>query len=131
LITKLNNVKLTIISLKEFLPQVGSKKYLYDIVDNRIIFDNGDLYNQNIDFIITEDYDLMLGFGHYKLNKKDKTLLMAGEMIVDDYGRIKYINNNSGHYQPSKKEFKNFVKEIKNKHRKLLAKKLIYDIKIW
>lgn len=112
------------INLKENLPQVGSKVYRYDIVNNRIkLYD--DVNNKKIDFIVNIDNELLFGFGHFRLNKKEEKLIMAGEVIISD-GKITYMNNNSGHYQPSVIEFENFLKLFKEKYLNIMSD----DIKI-
>lgn len=96
------------IKLKEKLPQVGSKHYFYKIEDQRIIIDQN-LHNKKIDFIFDENLNLKLGKGHYKLNNKKDCLLMAGEIIINENGKIIYISNDSGHYQPNQDELECFI----------------------
>jgi hypothetical protein len=97
--------------LKEFLPQVGSKTYDFEIIEDSInIIDEA--INRKIDFVVNNDNELLFGFGHFKLNKKCRELIMAGEMIINEDGKITYINNNSGHYKPNRNEFNLFIKEF-------------------
>jgi hypothetical protein len=124
-------MNLTTIYLKEFLPQVGSKKYFYDIVNGVLFLAEIEVYNKNIDFIVTDENELLLGIGHFKLNKKCKSLLMAGELIISSEGKIKYANNNSGHYKPSHDEFMGFIEELKRTCGYLLDENFEYDIKNW
>lgn len=97
-----------LVTLKEKLPQVGSKFFDY-IIDMDRIFLSSNQYNQKIDFIVDIDGNLKFGIGHYKLNNKKETLLMAGDLIINENGKINQISNDSGHYQPNPVEFIKFI----------------------
>lgn len=122
------DMKLNKINVKLPVPQVGSKKYNYFLDKNRITFIDDQPYNQKIDYIINDDSLLLFGKGHFKLNEKKDSLLMAGEIIINKKGKITYINNNSGHYQPTEEEFKSFFNELKDNYQELLIKKFKYEI---
>lgn len=97
------------VQIKERLPQVGSKSYQFEIISSKFIIDQN-LYNKKIDFIIDDNLNLKFGIGHYKLNNKNETLIMAGNLIINNNGKISYISNDSGHYQPNHDQFKIFLK---------------------
>lgn len=94
------------------VPQVGSKKFDYDVVDNKFVFhvppDTEELY----DFVITFDGQLLIGVGHYKLAKKADMIKGAGSLKINDEGKISYINNTSGHYRPSKMQLEEIAKVL-------------------
>jgi hypothetical protein len=92
---------LPIISLNDAnrLPQVGSyvTEYLFDNDNYFTDFDNSKIY----DYIINDNYDMIIGRGHYKMNKKKDSLISAGRVRINK--KIVYIDNDSGHYNPSEK----------------------------
>lgn len=91
-----------LIKLKYDLPQVGSKVIYYNSIMD---LEEDTLY----DFIIDKNGDLLIGKGHYKLNNKNTELYYAGKLMrVND--KIIYIDNDSGHYEPT---YKNLI-DIKN-----------------
>jgi len=97
--------KLSKIKGKLLVPQVGSSKIDYttlsEITDNKLY-----------DFIVNNNGELLIGRGHYKLNKKQEELYFAGRLKIVS-GIITYIDNDSGHYIPSKKELIDFCNAIK------------------
>lgn len=98
----------TPIQLVENLPQVGSFIVdIYNINKSEIIIDNN-YSDERIDYLINIDGEFILGYGHYKLSKKNKHIIMGGELTINSNGKIIYINNNSGHYQPSDDKFNEF-----------------------
>ena len=86
------------------IPQVGYKIYEYSITEDSILIEDGIM-----DFIITIDGDLLLGNGHFKLNKKQHYLLFAGKLGIEN-GKITYIDNDSGHYIPTVEESIKFLR---------------------
>ena len=82
--------------LVEHLPQVGSKKYVYKFENGLFVLENN--FSEPIDYIINNDGEFLIGVGHYKLNKKGESLISAGRVMID--GKITYIDNDSGHYNP-------------------------------
>ena len=86
--------KLELVEIKFNLPQVGSKKIEY-----KSFFDVND---EVFDFVIDENGEILIGIGHYKLNKKSNKLYFAGRLKIKD-GLIYYVDNDSGHYSPSEK----------------------------
>ena len=109
------------IKLKLNLPQVKSSIINYNIIDGKIIgLDDDRLY----DFIINIDGDLIIGKNHTKLSNKSKYVLFAGEIKLKD-GKIYYINNNSGHYQPNLLETMKFILYFKTYN--ILSKNLIVE----
>ena len=92
-----------VISIKLNVPQVGSFK-----IDYATLFDVDD--DVLFDFVIDLKGDVIIGKGHYKLNKKQSQLYFAGRLKVKS-GKISYIDNDSGHYIPTDFETKK-VKEM-------------------
>ena len=67
------------IYLPQHLPQCGSKYIEYTFDENFIMLN---IYkNKFIDFVIDADYNLLLGQGHYKLNKKRDFLYLWLEKL--------------------------------------------------
>lgn len=89
-------------------PQVGSKNILFDIIDDRIISDNIKPYCL-YDYVITNECEFLIGLQHYKMSKKSKVIKTSGELKIDDNGKIIYLNNESGHYIPTKELLKKVV----------------------
>ena len=105
--------ELSTIYLKHYVPQVGSKMFDSILFNNKIKILTTDIVNEiNIDYIIDDDYNLLLGIGHFKLNKKKNTLKMAGTLKLNNEGKIMYIDNNSGHYEPDNQKFNLFLTKI-------------------
>ena len=98
------------IKLKQKIPQVGSKIYKYEIIENTI---KCDFEKTLVDFIITVDGILKFGYGHYKLSNKAEYVKYAGRAKIVN-GKIIYIDTDSGHYVPTEEEMIN-AKEILNK----------------
>ncbi len=99
----LDITKLSLIRVKNPVPQVGYKNYSYSIDNDSILIEDGVM-----DFIINKEGDLLLGNGHYKLNKKEKELIFAGKVGIES-GKITYIDNDSGHYAPTLDESIKFL----------------------
>lgn len=94
---------LDLITIKFNVPQVGFEK-----VEYKTLLDVEDtLY----DFIINENGELMIGRGHYKLNRKSHKLYFAGRLKIRN-GLIYYIDNDSGHYVPQEKDLNNICKAM-------------------
>lgn len=83
------------------LPQVGSKRFDFEIKDGAIISDQIEP-NKRYDYAITTDGKMIIGSQHYKMTKKADNLKTAGEIEIDENGKISYLNNESGHYKPGK-----------------------------
>lgn len=91
--------KIPPLKLLEKLPQVGTSKIPFCFNSDKNTFSINESFIEPIDYIINSNYELLLGIGHYKLNKKKEELVSAGRMIIDK--KIIYIDNDSGHYPPS------------------------------
>lgn len=83
------------------LPQVGSKRYRFDIIDSKIVSDEL-LPDTLYDYVITTSGELIIGSQHYRMSKKSKQIKVSGELKINREGKISYLNNESGHYKPSK-----------------------------
>lgn len=85
----------------------------YKIIDKYILFHNSSYYGQLLDFIIDQNYKLILGDFHLYLADNSEWVYGAGRMRINTNGIICYIDNWSGHYQPSVEEFELICKYIK------------------
>lgn len=92
------------IVIKLILPQVGSRQILYQSFL--------DITDELLDFIINKEGELLIGRGHYKLNKKNEKLYFAGRLKIKN-GLIYYIDNDSGHYSPSHKDLDDIYNVMK------------------
>lgn len=103
------------ISAKMDIPNIGTKVYRDIEVDNDKISINSDDIkpHKKYDFVILGDGTMLIGYGHYKLSNRANTIKAAGELMLDDYGKIVYLNNESGHYEPTVEN----LKDIENKFR--------------
>jgi hypothetical protein len=48
------------------------------------------------------------------LSKKAEIIKAAGEIKIDDNGKIIYINNESGHYEPTSNDLYSIVAKFKS-----------------
>ena len=97
------------------LPQVGSKNYDFEIKDGRIVSDQLQP-NTRYDYAITTNGNMIIGSQHYKMTKKADNLKTAGEMEIDENGKISYLNNESGHYKPGKDLLRSVIEIFKKKN---------------
>lgn len=73
------------------------------VVDGRITLGAGRQIPRDVDFVITQEGKLVLGRKHTTLaNGQD--VLAAGRLKLTGDGRVRLINNLSGHYQPTVSE---------------------------
>jgi len=101
------------VKLKFYVPQVGCDKFNFIFNNNVFEFMNKNIIDHKIDFVVNNNYEILLGIGHFKLNNKESDLKMAGTVIINEIGRITYMDNDSGHYEPNKLLFNIFVKKLK------------------
>ena len=93
-----------LIDMKLNVPQIRTKIFNYESLSD---LDEDYLY----DFIIDKNGNLKIGQGHYKLNNKEKYLYFAGRLKIKN-NKIYYIDNDSGHFCPSKEEMLNIIKSL-------------------
>lgn len=99
------------------LPSSEGKLIKVDIQDQKInIVDSEFKPNEIYDFVVLEDGTLMIGFSHYKLAGKSEYVKAAGELSVNEKGKINYLNNESGHYKPTKEDLLRIVQKFKEKN---------------
>ena len=119
--------KINVNGKKIVLPSVGLKtKYKTEIINDiievlSIEFD----YNEKYDYIVMSDGTLIIGISHYNLSNKSEVVKSAGELMINENGKIKYLNNNSGHYKPSTQHLQKFVKILSDNN--LLSQDVIVD----
>lgn len=66
------------------------------------------------DFIITMEGELRIGRGHAHLSDDAAQLRGAGEIRLNENGKIVGINGNSGHYTPSSSEVQMIEQFLRN-----------------
>jgi len=99
------------LDLDSYTPAVGSKKFNSELKDNSVkILDDEFKPYELYDFVVTVDGELIIGISHFKLSKKAGKIKAAGELKIDDNGKIIYLNNESGHYKPTKKHLEEIHK---------------------
>ncbi len=95
------------IAAKSDAVQNAGKALNFTVDKGSIIFKNGDNKAGFYDFVITEGGELRIGNGHFALSDQGQTGVKgAGEIYVNESGKIGLINNNSGHYQPNQEQLK-------------------------
>jgi hypothetical protein len=107
-----NNILKSFLSLediyaKSYLPQVGSRRYKFYILNNKIISDEIP-DNVLVDYIVLPNGGFIIGKEHYKMSDKAQVVKAAGEIKILN-GKIIYISNESGHYQTTKEELTRIV----------------------
>lgn len=74
-----------------------------------------ELINENVDFVITKNGELILGDGHHFMSNRAKSVIAAGELEIEK-GVLKRVSNQSGHYQPSedvlRTKFLSYLKDL-------------------
>ena len=65
------------------------------------------------DFVVTNEGKFLLGKGHYNLSGGANNVKAAGQIQMWE-GKVKNINNASGHYQPTAVEARNFGEILKS-----------------
>lgn len=79
---------------------VDGKILDYTVENGKIKGING--INQ-VDFVITQDGDFIIGNKHHFLGQ-GQDVLAAGQLKINGQGQIKRIDNLSGHYRPTVSE---------------------------
>lgn len=101
------------ITLKTPAPQLG-RGYETKIENDKIIvLSDKFVPNKLYDYIIDVNGDLYVGKGHYKIAKKADKIKGAGEIKVNKEGKVTYLNNVSGHYEPTKQDLDNIANKFK------------------
>lgn len=76
------------------------------IIDSRNIYPSYEgCFNKNLDYILDINQRLHIGLSHYYLIKNAPMVLGAGSLKINKSGKVYYIDNKSGHYQPTKEQF--------------------------
>lgn len=102
------------ISLKTNAPQVSRGRFKADIVDDKItVFSDDFKPNTKYDYVVDVNGDILIGDGHYKLASKADNVKAAGEIMIDNNGKVIYLNNESGHYEPSKEDLQAIADKFK------------------
>lgn len=79
-------------------------KIKYRILNKKIIL-NKKHANKLLDFIIDEKFNIVLGHYHLYLSNNKDYVYGAGRIMIDELGFVSYLDNHSGHYKPSYKDF--------------------------
>ncbi len=95
------------------------RNFEFEIIDNKILFKNfEDIAKSNfinsstdlfLDFVITKNKDLRIGYKHYYLSNESSFVYGAGRLHINSSGEILNIDNYSGHYHANKKDLMNSV----------------------
>lgn len=116
------------LQLKTQAPQVGKQKYRTSVENEKInVLDNKFLPNHKYDYVVDLDGEIHIGDGHYKLASKATAIKAAGEIIIDSNGKVVYLNNESGHYEPSKEDLLAIADKFKEL--KIASPEIQIDIK--
>ncbi len=82
------------------------------VSNGRVTFVGNRQVPNQVDFVITTDKKLIIGKKHHFLgNRKD--VLAAGMMKITGSGKIRRIDNLSGHYAPTVEEAMQFPKLLR------------------
>jgi hypothetical protein len=103
-----------LITAKLTSPNLKFGKLQFKIVDGKIIFKKKQKFPLAVEFVLNENGDLVLGEGHYFLSGEKPYLKGAGQMIIDENGKIDLINSYSGHYRPNKDELLTQAKNLRS-----------------
>ena len=103
------------ISLKTNAPQINrTGRFDTEVLNGKVkVLDTRFEPFKLYDYIIDTAGNLIVGGGHYKLSSKAGTIKAAGELKIDNNGKIIYINNESGHYEPSGTDLYSIAKKLK------------------
>lgn len=113
LLEKIDVSGLEDITLKTPAPQLG-KRFQANIEKDKIeVSDDNFIPNKMYDYVIDIDGELFIGTGHYKLAKKADKIKAAGEIKINKNGKVTYLNNESGHYEPTKKDLDNITAKFR------------------
>ncbi|WP_160143455.1 LamG-like jellyroll fold domain-containing protein [Chryseolinea soli] len=82
----------------------NGKVFAFTIKDGKIKFADKNNGKGLYDFVITEKGEFKIGRGHYTLSGEAASVKGAGQIHIDSDGKIDYIDDYSGHYQPNKQE---------------------------
>lgn len=81
--------------------------------NGRIYFKRVFPYHQKLDYILDVNNKFHIGLGHYFLIRNAPYVLAAGSLSVNTLGLLSYIDNKSGHYQPTPNEFTKSLDKLK------------------
>jgi RHS repeat-associated protein len=93
----------------EDLPADG-KVVPHELVDGKIKVPNG---LKQVDFVVTQDGQLVVGKKHHTLGQR-QDVLAAGQMKLNGQGKVRGIDNLSGHYRPSVDESARFPEILRS-----------------
>jgi hypothetical protein len=74
-----------------------------EVVDGKVTLKDGGKVPSEVDFVITTDNRLIIGSKHTTLSN-NADVLAAGQMKINGQGKIKRIDNKSGHFRPTVQE---------------------------
>ena len=86
------------------------------VIDNKsLFFYNTYCYNKKYDFALSQDMDLRIGIQHQHLTKdRLGEIIAAGSIIIDSFGDVIYLDNQSGTFQFRKEEQEEYLKLIES-----------------
>ncbi len=98
------------IEAKIFSKQPKSETFNFSVKDGAIQGLDEGWY----DFTISNSGELKIGAGHYGMANEATSVKGAGQIYINSKGKINTVNNNSGHYKPTKEELINQAKLLLN-----------------
>jgi hypothetical protein len=88
----------------------GAREIKFEVKNGALVNkQNGQILKTNgeeIDFVITVNNELKIGYKHQTLSGGNEPILAAGQMRVDENGKILKISDATGHYRPAIDEIK-------------------------
>jgi len=81
----------------------------FNIKNKKILLDYN-YKNFTYDFVINKNNELKLGCKHNYLADYDAWVFGAGRIKIDEFGNVLEIDNFSGHFLPTEKQFYSFLK---------------------
>lgn len=113
-VDEINVSTLPDLNLKTRAPQISRGGiFNTEVTDTIKVLDNRFEPNKLYDYVVDSNGNLIIGDGHYKLAKKANSVKAAGEIKVNKYGKVTYLNNESGHYEPTSTDLNNIVNKFK------------------
>ena len=94
----------TSITRKMAQVQRTGASYAFKIENDAIKFTDESITAGRFDFVIMDNGELRIGRGHDFLSKQAETVRGAGEIYVNEQGKVEAVTNNSGHYKPNNEQ---------------------------
>jgi hypothetical protein len=96
--------KIPSITLKSTAKQPDAKTFDFTMEGGQIKFADKTKGEGMYDFVIMEAGELKIGEGHYGMSGEAASVKGAGRIYINSSGKIDYVDDYSGHYQPNRQE---------------------------